>query len=84
MIIFHWPRIQKICLENLLVLRSKAVGIFAETTEKVETEVRSEKKNEGQAGSRSPSQQGIRHFLMKIWCVVTKKSGKKSHGSTGI
>ena len=44
MIIFHWPRIQKIRLENLLVLRSKAVGIFAETTEKVETEVRSEKK----------------------------------------
>ena len=44
MIIFHWPLIQKICLKNLLVLRSKAVGIFAETTEKVETEVRSEKK----------------------------------------
>ena len=31
-------------LKNLLVLRSKAVGIFAKTTEKVETEVRSEKK----------------------------------------
>ena len=44
MIIFHWPLIQKICLKNLLVLRSKAVGIFAETTEKVETEVWSEKK----------------------------------------
>ena len=44
MIIFHWPRIQKICLENLLVLRSKAVGIFAETTEKVETEAGSKKK----------------------------------------
>ena len=44
MIIFHWPLIQKICLKNLLVLRSKAVGIFAETTEKVETEAGSKKK----------------------------------------
>ena len=44
MIIFHWPLIQKICLKNLLVLRSKGVGIFAETLEQVETEVGSEKK----------------------------------------
>ena len=44
MIIFHWPLIQKICLKNLLVLRSKAVGFFAETTEKVETEAGSKKK----------------------------------------
>ena len=44
MIIFHWPLIQKICLKNLLVLRSKAVGIFAETTEKVETKAGSKKK----------------------------------------
>ncbi len=44
MIIFHWPLIQKICLKNLLVLRSKAVGIFAETTETVETEAGNKKK----------------------------------------
>ena len=44
MIIFHWPRIQKICLKNHLVLRSKAVGNFAETKEKVETEAGSKKK----------------------------------------
>ena len=44
MIIFHWPLIQKIYLKNLLVLRSKAVGIFAETTETVETEAGSKKK----------------------------------------
>ena len=31
-------------LKNLLVLRSKGVGIFAETTEKVETEAGSKKK----------------------------------------
>ena len=62
MIIFHWPLIQKICLKNLLVLRSKAVGFFAdETTEKVETEAGSKKKLKVRLGVEH---QVIREFVI--------------------
>ena len=37
-VFIDWPLIQSFCLENLLILRSKAVGICAETIEKVKTE----------------------------------------------
>ena len=43
-VFIDWPLIQSICLEKLLILRSKAVGICAETIEKVKTEARNEKK----------------------------------------